>query len=163
MSGKTKRPQAVVVFALTLALLFLMSGCSALKSKKAPSAGNSAPVHTTKDDNAPLYYDFGDILLPRELKVDTSHSFVFRTPGLTAGVLSLKGRVEVNSLLTFFENKMPVDGWRQISSFKAPRSLMLFQKRTRWCVISITGGQINTVVEIWVAPNIGGSETGLQN
>ena len=99
-----------------------------------------------------MYYDFGDVLLPQELKVDMDDTFIFRTPGLTAGVMSLDGRVKVDSLITFFENKMPVDGWRQVSSFKAPRTMMLFSTQTRWCVISISEGRFSTNVKIWVAP-----------
>ena len=51
-----------------------------------------------------------------------------------------------------------------ISAFKSPRTMMLFQKQTRWCVINITEGQFSTQVEIWVAPTISadGMEMGLQ-
>ncbi len=137
-----------------LSLLFMIAGCSALQPREglSSSSGAAAVTSNTSDENKPVYYDFGDVLLPKALKVDMRDSFIFHTPGLTAGVLVLYGNVEAGSLLGFFESKMPVDGWRQISSFKAPRSMMLFKKQTRWCVISITEGQFKTQVEIWVAP-----------
>ena len=129
-------------------------GCSSLKSEQPPQPAGSTVVPATSAENAPTYYDFGDVLLPSELKINKKDSFVFRTPGLTAGVLALSGRVDTNSLAAFFEKKMPVDGWEQVSAFKAPRSMILFKKQTRWCVISITEGNFTTNVEIWVAPTI---------
>ena len=85
---------------------------------------------------------------------------IFTTAGLTAGVLSLKGRVESNSLITFFENRMPEDGWQMISAIKAERSMLLFRKQARWCVIGIEEGQLSTLVQIWVAPTMA-PESGL--
>jgi hypothetical protein len=40
--------------------------------------------------------------------------------------------------------------------------MMLYKKQTRWCVISITEGQLNTLVEIWVAPTVPGVDSGLR-
>ena len=56
------------------------------ESKKSTPPGSSPSG--TAAESAPVYYDFGDIMLPRELKVEKKDSFVFRTPGLTAGVLA---------------------------------------------------------------------------
>jgi hypothetical protein len=151
------KPTWALICVCTALLLF--TGCSALSSKKAPPTGSTGSRVAPQPKN--VYLDFGDVLLPRQLKVDRGNSFVFSTAGFTAGLLSLKGRVEVNSLITFFENKMPVDGWQLISAIKASRSMLLFKKQARWCVISIIEGQLSTRVEIWVAPTMGATEPGL--
>ena len=160
MRGNRNRFRTVAVSMMFIAALMLVSGCSALKSKKATSQPGSAGQPAAAKPKS-IYYDFGDVLLPTDLKINKDDSFIFRTPGMTAGVLSLKGRVEINSLINFFENKMPVDGWQAISSFKAPKTMMLYKKQTRWCVISISEGQLSTQVEIWVAPTVPGAESGL--
>ena len=131
-------------------VLVLLFGCSSVqpKSEEPPSSPRM------EREDQPLYYDFGDILIPRELKVVKDSSFVFRTPGLSAGVLALKGNVEVTSLTTFFETNMAKDNWTPVSSFKSPRSMLLFQKKNRWCVINMTDESFSTYVEIWVAPTI---------
>jgi len=138
---------------ILMAAMLAVSGCSVLKSKQGPTAsaaaGSAQPAQTKT-----MYLDFGDVLLPKELKVNKDDSFVFTTAGLTAGVLSLKGRVESNSLITFFENRMPEDGWQMISAIKSHRSMMLFKKQARWCVIGIEEGQMSTYAEIWVAPTM---------
>ena len=148
-----------VCLGVVSALLFLFSGCAGTTTKKA----TSTPKETTSNDKgaSPLYYDFGDVLLPAELKVVKKSSFVIRTSGFSAGVVSLKGRVDGSSLITFFGNNMAKDNWTEVASFKSPRSMMLFQKANRWCVIDITEKDFNTYVEIWVAPTINEAESGL--
>ena len=147
----------VLVVTFSIALM----GCSALKSKNEGAA--TSPEQPRDTGQKPLYYDFGDVLIPTELKINKDDSFVFQTPGLVAGVLALKGRVEVNSLIAFFKNNMAKDNWREVSGFKSPRSMLLFQKENRWCVISITdhGSIQSTEVEIWVSPTMGFGESSL--
>lgn len=130
-----------------IAVLFLMFiGCTTLSENK------GGPEYDDKGFAPPTYFDFGDVRIPEELKVDKDSTFVYRTAGLSAGVLVLEGRVELYSLITFFENSMATDNWTFISSFKSPRTIMLFQKESRWCVINITEKLSNTLVEIWVSP-----------
>ncbi len=159
MAEKRIEGRAGIVFLVLIPLLYLVSGCSTLRNWIRPAA--SQQTSQAENEAAPLYYDFADILLPRELKVDKKASFVFRTPGLSAGVLALKGRVEGGSLIAFFENNMAKDNWQPVSSFKSPRTMMLFKKENRWCVINITEKEFNTHVEVWVAPTIAQGVSGL--
>jgi len=150
------RPGRTVLLCIGMmtVLLFIVSGCSALKTKK--SSSTSEIVVKKDKGDAPLYYDFGDILIPSELKVDKKSSYIVRSPGFLTGVLALKGYVERNSLIAFFENNMAKDNWQKISLFKSPRTrtFILFQKENRWCVISINEKTANTYVEIGVAPAV---------
>ncbi|MEA3279340.1 MAG: hypothetical protein U9Q38_01895 [Thermodesulfobacteriota bacterium] len=159
MTTIRRRKKFLACLCITAAFFLLTAGCAGFKSKK----GSSTSQTTTQKDKgpSPLYYDFGDVLIPNELKIIKKSSFVYRTPGFSAGVLALSGRVEVSSLIAFFENNMAKDNWRTISSFKSPRTIMVFQKENRWCVINITEKEFNTHVEIWVAPTINEAESGL--
>ena len=160
MKTKDRIAMTSGMWIMLLVAVLVMSGCSVLKSKRGTAGpGSSGASQSTQVKT--MYLDFGDVLLPKELKVDREDSFVFSTAGLTAGVLSLKGSVESNSLLTFFENRMPEDGWQMISAIKANRSMLLFKKQARWCVISIQEGQMSTRVQIWVAPTVGMASSGL--
>jgi hypothetical protein len=87
-------------------------------------------------------------------------SFIYLTSGLAAGVMSLKGHVDMESLISFFQNNMAKDNWKMATFFKSPKSIMLFRKETRWAIISITEGTYYTYAEIWVAPTAGNSDTG---
>ena len=130
------------------AIFILISGCAHFNQQEESETSNV--------DNAglasPIYYDFGDVRLPEELKVVKDDSFVYKTPGFSAGVLVLEGRVEIYSLISFFENSMSNDQWTFVSSFKSTRTIMIFRKVDRHCVINITDRQFSTLVEIWVAP-----------
>jgi len=135
-----------------LILLFVVSGCSSALNNREDESGIISRM-MGQGKSSPLYYDFGDVLIPGELKVNKSSSFIYRTPGFTAGVVALKGRVDTSSLISFFDSNMPKDGWRQVSSFRSPRTILLFQKESRWCVIIISEGTLFTThAEVWVAP-----------
>jgi len=157
---KIKRIKTVFTHAWILAtLLFLITGCAALKQDEKNTTTGSTYQREKKD--LPTYYDFGDVLVPKELKIDKDSSFIYKAPGFSAGVLALNGRVEVGSLYTFFEGNMVKDNWKLISAFKSPRTVMLFQKQNRWCVINITDGDFSTDIEIWVAPSMAEGSSGL--
>lgn len=144
------RKTGIIGLAMVLTLGMTLSGCTALQSRG--QAGGTDTVAAQGKDAAPLYYDFGDVLIPSEMKIDKKASFVYRAPGFSAGVLSLRGRVDSASLIGFFENNMVKDNWQMVSSFKSVRSILLFHKDNRWCVVNVTEKDIYTYAEIWVAP-----------
>lgn len=109
------------------------------------------------DDNestaSTIYYDFGDVLVPSELSVDDDATYVIESSGFRTGVMTLSGRVEKTSLVNFFKNNMVKDGWASVASFRTPkRSILLFQKGNRWCVINVLDHAMSTEVEIGVVP-----------
>lgn len=157
---ENQRVNNVFVYVSILAVLLLMfAGCSTLKTSEKDSFSGSAVSRQNKD--VPVYYDFGDVLIPKELKIDKGSSFIYSAPGFSAGVLALSGRVDVGSLCSFFEENMAKDNWKLVVSFKSPRTVMLFQKENRWCVINITDGKFTSDVEIWVAPTVTEGARGL--
>ena len=147
---------------ILIGFILLLSGCSATQAKNA----NDTPLSTNvsvPDENAPRYYDFVDVLIPGELKLDDKSTFIVRVSGFATGILVLNGRVERNSLIDFFQTNMEKDNWEAISFFKSPRtsSFLLYRKSNRWCVISIKEGDFTTHVEIGVAPAGGDDASGL--
>ena len=147
---------------LALVVVFLMStGCASLRKDATGLEEPEPKVTKEAEEPEPLYYDFEDVLVPIELKVDKKKSFVYHAPGFTAGILALSGRTEINSLIRFFENNMAKDNWRLVSSFKSPRTIMFFNKANRSCIINITEKSFKTDVEIWVAPSVEGTESTL--
>lgn len=146
------RARVLVGISVLLLVLASFAGCTRLRPSTR-SADISETGEITQDmEPVPIYYDFEDILVPSELKVDTKRTFVHHAPEFKAGVLVLTGRVEMNSLVRFFEHNMAQDNWRLVTAFRSPRTMMLFNKPNRNCIVSITEKQFNTEVEIWVAP-----------
>ena len=159
MSAVKAHKAMLCCLVMVLLMMLLICGCSSTSQKKGEP--ETQPVAETQKEESPLYYDFGDVPVPPELKLITKSSFVYRTQGFSAGVIVLKGRVELGSLIEFFENNMAKDNWQVVSTFKSTRTLLLFQKENRWCVINITDDTYNTHVEIWVAPTTNPTDSGL--
>ena len=153
-----EKKMMLTIWGLIFAMVILVAGCSSL-SKKDSAA--TAPAAKSSSGVPALYYDFGDVLIPKELKVDKKSSFIYQTEGFSAGVLVLKGRIETSSLISFFERNMAKDNWQIISLFKSERTMLLFQKAHRWCVMNITDETFSTYVEIWVAPTLKDAQSGL--
>ncbi len=144
----------VVFFSFLFIFLF---GCSSTKTKSSKNTEKCSffsKFKKSSEEKVPVYYDFKDILIPAELKYNKKLSFIYKGPGILSGHLLLEGRVEMNSLVTFFINNMPKDGWTQVSVFKSPNSIILFKKANMRCIIVVKNGGYNTSLNIWVAPAI---------
>jgi hypothetical protein len=142
-------------FFIIVILLLTAGGCSSL-SQDQKSTGN--PSTATGQGAATVYYDFDDVIVPKEMTLIKKETFVYGTIGLKAGVLALKGRIDLTSLVAFFEINMKKDNWQMVSQIKTPHVLMLFHKENRWCVIALNEESYNTYTRIWLAPTL--SETG---
>ncbi|UCG67439.1 MAG: hypothetical protein JSW12_10850 [Deltaproteobacteria bacterium] len=148
-----------VLMALFLALLFLTfaTSCatSTLSEEGTPSS-ESQPVQESVQPVMAFYYDFKDVPVPKEMEIKRDKSFVFQTTEFTAGLLTFSGRVELDSLMSFFRIKLPEDGWHFLSSIKSPKTVMFFQKESRFCIITITSKTFTTDAEILVAQGFQG-------
>lgn len=138
------------VFAL--GLIVLSSGCSALQE------GGASLFSTSEEPPAtPRYYaGFGDVLIPGELEQNLRKTYVMQSSGMSAGIVAFKGRVDRPALIAFFQENMSRDNWQLLGSLTATRSILLFQKQNRWCVINITEGDFSTDVEIGIVPTATG-------
>ena len=146
-----------------MGVLGLMLGCGSVlkEQKKESSTGmiTSQPQSAKKLERPDAkYYDFEDIQIPNELKLDTKSSKVFQSPNLMAGVLVFDGFVEVKSLNNFFKDAMVKDNWQAKGNFKLPpKTVLLFEKKNKRSVFFIEENMFNTHIEIWVIPTQDGA------
>ncbi len=119
-----------------------------------PDSVTPAAAGDTAGKTSSSYYDFSDILIPREMKLDPDSSLLFETTSLKAGRIRFKGWVDPVSLFDFFMNNMPQDNWKLRSYFKYGVYLLVYEKPDKDCIISINKGSINTWLEVWVTPRI---------
>jgi hypothetical protein len=139
----TIRKTMVWLSTVVLALL-MIAACSMFEK---------GPAKPEKDQKRlPDVREFDDVLIPREMDIDKDSSAIYRREGLSAGLLRLSGRVETSSLIRYFQNNMANEGWRPISQFRSPHSLMLFQKGNRMAVIAIEDADFQTFADVWVVP-----------
>ena len=136
-----KRINPFLLCSLVLAILVAAPGCSTITSL----FETDKPVESTQSH-------LQDVKVPGELKIDRDNSFVFEAQGFKAGTLFFTGYVDADSVMEFFKTTMPTDGWRLKSIFRHPRSMLLFDKPDKSCVVVIYEKTILTHVEVWVAP-----------
>ena len=149
------------LFLVFVSVTVILSGCGVLEpiEDKSPGGGSSQPGKGL----AAVYRDFDDILIPEAMQVNRQMSTVFETPTISAGVLSLGGRLKPDALIAFFKTNMTKDNWTLVSMFKGPRSILQFEKGNRWCAITLTDNRYGykTQIEIWVIPKIEAASSGL--
>ena len=151
---KVKRNRALMGVFLHMLVFIFISGCATQPlSKKEIPLEEPQQLKTSEKTAISLYYDFEDVPVPKELKIKEEKSFVFQTTESITGLLSFSGNVESNSLISFFSNKMPEDGWRFLSSFKSPKNILFFQKENRFCIITIISKTFTTDLEILITPS----------
>jgi hypothetical protein len=151
---KVKRNRVLMGVVLHVLVFVFISGCATQTlSEKATPLGESQQLKESKEAAISLYYDFMDVSVPKELKLQKEKSFVFQTTEFTAGILTFSGKIESDSLISYFINKMPDDGWRFLSSFKSPKNILFFQKENRFCIITIISKAFTTGLEILITPS----------
>jgi hypothetical protein len=152
--------QRFMTFIVFGAISLFMTSCATTDSNT--TTGGTSQAAIQKDQGStPAYRDFGDVLIPGGMDFVPDSSFVYSASGLAVGIMTLKGRVDTESLISFFQNNMPKDNWKMISIFKSPKTILLFRKETRWSVIRITEETYYTYAEIWLAPTAGNADAGL--
>jgi hypothetical protein len=150
---KLKRNRSLMGVILYVLAFFFISGCATQTlSEKATPLEESQQSKESKKVSIPLYYDFKDVPVPEELKLQKEKSFVFRTNEFTTGILTFSGKVESESLISYFINKMPDDAWNFLSSFKSTKDILFFHKENRFCIITISSKAFRTNVEILITP-----------
>jgi hypothetical protein len=145
----------ILSWTLVLLFVFFLSACATFKSEpRPPESSSESQTQAGPAEKPNTYYDFEDILVPKEMKLVPKSSLLFETPKLKAGVIFFEGRVNPVSLFEFFVTSMPNDGWELRSYFKYGRYIMVFEKPDRDCIININEKALTTELEMWVTPRL---------
>lgn len=141
------------LFIATLAMLsvFVLGGCqSALQNRDQGAATSTSQAQAAAAVGT--YQEFDDVLIPNDLELVDKDSFVFETPQFKTGILTYKGKVDAVSLANFFEKELIKDNWKLRSKMKYNRTIMVFEKPDRDCIINILDETFTTYLEIMIAP-----------
>jgi hypothetical protein len=141
-----KKPVYFLIAVLFTSLV--LAGCSStVKERKGEPAKREGEA-------AGKYYHFEDVRVPKELNYQQKKAMVYETTGFKAGVLYFtKWRLDVESLIDFFNYHMEKDNWKLVNSFKGKESILNFSKSNKTCMIKISDNWYGkTEVEIRVGP-----------
>lgn len=169
---KVLKPQGwwwMGTMAMMVLVAWTLAGCASNQSNPPPSpfgqqsqSGASeqqqsqpAQAPQTSSGQRPMFYDFQDIPVPSELDLVSGDSYVFQSGSFKAGLLTLRGRVDINSLISFFQMAMPRENWKAKGGFRYRRSVLIFEKPDKICMINLYEKTFYTYAEIYVAPATG--------
>lgn len=131
---------------LMIVLIVGISGCNYFNR----SDEEMKPEAAIEEGNRPFYAkDFKDILIPDGLKLDRKNSMHTRSQTFNGGILNYEGRLDVTSLLEFFENSMGNSGWQLVGTIKSEKSLLIFVKANKTCMITVADSKFNLNSEVY--------------
>jgi len=131
---------------LMIVLVVGLSGCNYFNR----SDEEMKPESQVVEENQPFYArDFNDILIPDGLRLDRKNSMHTRSQTFNGGILNYEGRLDVNSLLDFFENSMSKNGWQLAGTVKSDKSLLIFVKANKTCMITVADSKFNLNTEVY--------------
>ena len=111
-------------------------GCSTTVKERQSGrpAGTTGGTKAEREGVGKYYFD--DVVVPSELNYKPNKSFVYETPGFKAGIsVFSKWRLEVDSLIEFFNYHMEKDNWKQVNTFRGKESMLNFSKPDKTCAI----------------------------
>lgn len=124
---------------LLIALTFLMMFAACTTTSTSSNTSSTDPGATEANYEEPdYYYDFDDILIPKEIEYNEDNSYKLDNAKFRAAIMQFKGRVEILELVQYFINNMAKDNWTLVSNNKAAKIHVLnFEKYNKSCVIHI--------------------------
>jgi hypothetical protein len=142
--------RSIPTLVLGLILLLALGACTTTGSSSTESSSATAVEYQEPD----YYYDFDDILIPKEIKYVENESYKLDNAKFRAAIMKFKGRVEVLELVQYFINNMAKDNWTLISNNKAGKlSVLNFEKFNKSCVIQVDdsfGSATTTIIAVEV-------------
>lgn len=122
---------------------------TAVKAQAGPSGGTAVP--STELASVP------DIPVPEGTKMDVNRTLLFGgNPWY--GQLTLLSNYPPHVLFDFYRKHLPAYGWRELTSVRAPTSVLTFDKDDRVLGLQISGGGAlsSTTTILTVSPRGGG-------
>jgi hypothetical protein len=134
-------------------VVMLISGLFGCMTTGTSSSGDpatvSSPGASEQYEEFVPYTEFDDIAVPNELSRVPDKTFIYENAEFKTGMIVMKGRVEVSSLIDFFVNQMAKDNWVKENSIISSVSTLVFKKPYKSCMIRVNDGTYNTEVEIY--------------
>ena len=121
---------------IMVSLLCLFGACTTTGSNSADADPAGATQASQQEPD--YYYDFDDILIPKEISYIDDDSYKLDNAKFRAAIMKFKGRVEIMELVQYFVNNMAKDNWTLLSNNKTGAlSVLSFEKFNKSCVIQV--------------------------
>jgi len=137
-----RTPLIVLLFAFCVLNFF---GCAMIsKNDKAANVpGSLAPQAVSR---------FADIPVPAGFKLLIQDSYAFESAGVRVGVLKYQGKTELERVMNFYKEQMPMYNWAFLNIIEYGESLMNFDREGETCIIKLLSRGRTVYITISVGP-----------
>ena len=128
------------------------------QSQPGTANGGQAADQATGAPAAPqkAFNRFPDIPVPSDADMDVKRTIVFGGGESWFGQLGLDTRHGPDSMFDFYKQELPGFGWQEVTSVRAPVSVLTYERQNRILSIQIeTGSLSGTKVTLTVSPRGG--------
>jgi len=80
---------------------------------------------------------FSDVPIPEGLKPLPQTSYSFENAGVRVAVLKYQGRANIDQLINFYKEQMPMYNWNLINIIEYGQRLLNFERENETCIITI--------------------------
>ncbi len=140
---------SIVYVIIVMLCISTFSGCS--KNSKSSSDIGVPPITNNISSHS-------DIILPSELKWDSSESMAIKTDSFNGGIYHYSGRLDLNSLKDFIISSMAQNRWKLVGEAVYESTMLAFIKPNKTCMITLSegiGGFLSdTHVELYVTHDL---------
>ena len=80
---------------------------------------------------------FTDVPIPAGLKPLSQASYSFESSGVRVGVLKYQGKTNIDQVINFYKEQMPMYNWNLVNIIEYNQRLMNFERENETCIITI--------------------------
>jgi len=98
---------------------------------------------------------FNDIPAPTGFKFLAEESYTFESAGMRVGVLKYQGRADVEQVVNFYKDQMPLYNWSLLNAIEYGQRLLNFEREQETCIVNLISKGKNISIIICLGPKSG--------
>jgi hypothetical protein len=135
-----------------IALLYGLSACNQTTPMVATASTPTGTSSGTSSQPASAFRQFPDIPIPAGAKMDVEKTLVFGSAPWF-GQLALKASSDPGIMFDFFRNNLAGHNWQEVTSVRAPTSILTYMSDTRVLAIAIQSATLGgSDITVTVSP-----------
>ncbi|MDD4894337.1 MAG: hypothetical protein PHW54_03380 [Candidatus Omnitrophica bacterium] len=95
---------------------------------------------------------FNDVPVPAGFKFLPEESYTFQSAGVRVGVLKYHGKADIEQVVTFYKDQMPLYNWNLLNAIEYGQRLLNFDREQESCIIDVAGKGNSITIIISLGP-----------